>query len=145
MDTFSYIKKVQFLLMYMFKWDQVVANYTVTAPGKNRKTENVTLFWTKPQKDLIDSKHKRVLFTSEYGTGKTTLLKAKAKQLSHHIHSQHLKSKAKQIGMSTGKIFFVVFTGQDTLLFQSLKSEMEELKHQVQILSLTGKFKLCKH
>jgi hypothetical protein len=85
---------------------------------------------------LIDSSPKRVLFTSEFGTGKTTLLKAKAKQLGRERHLQHLKEKSKKIDPSSGKIFFVVFVSQDALLTQSLKSEMEEFEDHVEIISL---------
>jgi hypothetical protein len=38
-------------------------------------------FWTKHQKELIEQDPKRVLFTSNYGTGKTIVLRAKAVQL----------------------------------------------------------------
>jgi hypothetical protein len=38
-------------------------------------------FWTKHQRELIEKDPKRVLFTSNYGTGKTLVMKAKAMQL----------------------------------------------------------------
>ncbi len=38
-------------------------------------------FWTKHQRELIDGDPKRVLFTSNYGTGKTLVMKAKAMHL----------------------------------------------------------------
>jgi hypothetical protein len=139
----SYIAKVQFLLMYMFQREQVfsktdVPGYTTQAAEKMFETENKTFFWTKHQKTLLNSNPKRVLFTSEFGTGKTTLLKAKATQLGRKRHLQQMKNKSKPIESSSGKIFFVVFTGQDGLLFQSLKSEMEELEDHVEIVSLTS-------
>jgi hypothetical protein len=141
-DASSYIEKVQFVLMYMFQCDQVfsktdVANYTVNTAKKMFDFEKKTFFWTKHQKTLLDSNPKRVLFTSAFGTGKTTLLKAKATQLGKE--RCHLENKSKKIESSSGKIFFVVFTAQDALLTQSLKSEMEELKEHVQIVSLTSK------
>ena len=127
----------------MFQREQLftktdLVNYTTEAAEKMFEFENKTFFWTKHQKTLLDSNPKRVLFTSEFGTGKTILLKAKAKQLGWERHLQHLKNKFKKIESSSGKIFFLVFLAQDALLTQSLKSEMEELKEHVQIVSLTS-------
>jgi hypothetical protein len=129
--------------MYMFQCDQVfsktdVSNYTVNTAKKMFDFEKKTFFWTKHQKPLLDSNPKRVLFTSEFGTGKTTLLKAKATQLGKERRNLHLKNKTKQNASSAGKIFFIVFVGQDALLTQSLKSEMEELEDHVEIVSLTS-------
>ncbi len=128
-------------MMYMFQREQLftktdLANYTTEAAEKMFVFDNKTFFWTKHQKALIDLSPKRVLFTSEFGTGKTTLLKAKAKQLGRERHLQHLKDKSKIIDPSSGKIFFVVFVSQDALLTQSLKSEMEEFEDHVEIISL---------
>jgi SpoVK/Ycf46/Vps4 family AAA+-type ATPase len=128
----------------MFQFQQLftktdVANYTSETAEKMFEFDNKTFFWTKHQKALIDSSPKRVLFTSEFGTGKTALLKAKAKQLGRERHLQQLKNKSKQIQSSSGKIFFVVFTSQETLLTLSLKSELEELKEHIEIMFLTSK------
>jgi hypothetical protein len=133
-------------MMYMFQREQAftktdVANYTTQAAEKMFEFDNKTFFWTKHQKALIDTSPKRVLFTSEFGTGKTTLLKAKAKQLAKERHLQYLKDESKKIE-SSGKIFFVLFIGQDALLTHSLKSEMEDLKDHVEIISLTSELNL---
>jgi hypothetical protein len=130
-------------MMYMFQSEQLftktdVANYTTEAAEKMFEFDNKTFFWTKHQKALIDASPKRVLFTSEFGTGKTTLLKTKAKQLAKERHLQYLKKKIE----SSGKIFFVLFIGQDALLTHSLKSEMEDLKDHVEIISLTSELNL---
>ena len=127
----------------MFQREQVftktdLANYTTEAAEK-MFVQKETFFWTKHQKLLIDSSPKRVLFTSEFGTGKTTLLKAKAKQLGRERHLQHLKGKSKKIDSSSGKIFFAIFTGQEAFLPQSLKVEFEELAEHVEILTLISK------
>jgi hypothetical protein len=119
----SYIKQVQFLFMYMFQFKQRftktdVANYTTQAAENMFDLQKETFFWTKHQKALIYSRPKRVLFTSEFGTGKTTLLKAKAKQLS-----------------SEKQIFFVLFTELNGLLFQSLTVEFED-QDNVKVVSL---------
>ena len=129
----------------MFQREQLftktdLANYATEAAEKMFEFNNKTFFWTKHQKALIDSSPKRVLFTSEFGTGKTTLLKAKAKQLAKERHLQHLKSK--KTDSSSGRVFFVVFIGEDALLTHSLKSEMEHLKDHVEIISLTSELNL---
>jgi len=143
-DTLSYIRKVQFLLMYMFQREQIfsltdVANYTVKTADSMNVVKNQLFFWTNHQKNIIDTNQKRVLFTSEFGTGKTTLLKAKATQLGKERRNHHLKNKTNQNDSSAGQVFFVVFTGDEALLTQSLKLDLEELKEHVKIVSLTSK------
>ncbi len=128
----------------MFQREQIfsmtaVAKYTVQTADNMNVMKNQLFFWTNHQKNIVDSNQKRVLFTSEFGTGKTTLLKAKATQLGKERRYHHLKNKGKQNASSAGKIFFVVFTGQDALLTQSLISEMEGLKGHVEIVSLNSK------
>ena len=134
-------------MMYMFQREQLftktdLANYTTEAAEKMFEFDNKTFFWTKHQKALIDTSPKRVLFTSEFGTGKTTLLKAKAKQLGRERHLQHLKDKSKKTESSSGKIFFIVFIGEDALLTQLLKSEMVGLEDHVEIIPLTSELVL---
>jgi hypothetical protein len=133
--------------MYMFQREQIfsvtdVANYTKQTADTMNVVKNQLFFWTNHQKTIIDSNQKRVLFTSAFGTGKTTLLKAKATQLGKERRLHHLKNKSKRIESSAGKIFFVVFISGDALLTQSLKSEMEELKDHVEVVSVTSKFLL---
>jgi hypothetical protein len=128
----------------MFQREQIfsmtdVANYTVKTADSMNVVKNQLFFWTNNQKNIIDSNQKRVLFTSEFGTGKTTLLKAKATQLGKESRNLHLKNKTKQNEPSAGKVFFVVFTGQDALLTQSLKLDLEELKEHVEIVALPSK------
>jgi hypothetical protein len=84
--------------MYMFQHDQVftksdVAKKSVEACGnifyekdlfnssEENKKRREKFFWTKNQRELIEKDHKRVLFTSNYGTGKTLVMKAKAMHL----------------------------------------------------------------
>ncbi len=128
----------------MFQREQVfsktdVANYTTQSSDNMFALENQTFFWTKHQKTLIDLNPKRVIFTSEFGTGKTTLLKAKAKELGRERYFLDLKNKSKKIGTSSGKVFFLLFTGQEGLLTQSLKWELKDLKEHLEILALTSK------
>jgi hypothetical protein len=129
----------------MFQREQIfsltdVANYTQQIADKMNVVKNQLFFWTNHQKNIIDSNQKRVLFTSEFGTGKTTLLKAKATQLGKERRNLHLKNKKKKTESFLGKILFVVFTGQDALLTKSLKLEFEELKDHIEIVSLTSEF-----
>ncbi len=128
-------------MLYLLQTEQIfskidVANYTMKAAERMFVVDNRIVFWTNNQKYISDSK--RVLFTSKLGTGKTTLLKAKTIELVKDRHFHDLKNKSKRIASSTGKIFFVVFISEDALLTQSLKSEMEELKDHVEVLSLAG-------
>ncbi len=128
----------------MFQCDQVfsktdVANYTEQTADNMNVVKNQLFFWTNHQKNIIDSDEKRVLFTSAFGTGKTTLLKAKATQLGKERCLHHLKNKSKQTESSMGKVFFVVFILPDACLTQSLICEMEELQEHVEIVSLTSK------
>ncbi len=128
----------------MFQREQVfsktdVANYATQASDKMFAVENQTFFWTKHQKTLIDLNPKRVIFTSEFGTGKTTLLKAKAKELGRKKYFLDLKNKSKKIKTSSGKICFVLFTDQESLLTQSLKWELKDLKEHLEVLTLTSK------
>jgi hypothetical protein len=94
----------------MFKCEQV---FSIMAQAANK-----TFFWTQHQKPLLDLDPKRALFTSDFGTGKTNLLKAKAQQLSNEK-----------------QIFFVLFTEPDGLLFQSITAEFEDQDH-VKVVSL---------
>ena len=107
----------------MFQCDQVfsktdVANYTVETAERMNVVKNQLFFWTNHQKNIIDTNQKRVLFTSEFGTGKTTLLRAKAKQLNNEK-----------------EIFFVLFTEPNGLLFHSIAAEFKDQDH-VKVVSL---------
>ncbi len=128
----------------MFERKQVfsktdIANYAAQTSERMFVVDNQIFFWTKHQKMLIDYNPKRVLFTSAFGTGKTTLLKAKAKQLGRERQLQDLKKKSKPIDPSAGNIIFVVFTEQEALLTQSLQSELEDLKNYIQIVPSKSK------
>ena len=110
-------------MMYIFQREQVftktdVANYTTQAAEDMFDFQKKTFFWTKHQKALIDSSPKRVLFTSEFGTGKTTLLRAKAKQMNNEK-----------------EIFFVLFTEPDGFLFHSITAEFKDQDH-VKVVSM---------
>jgi hypothetical protein len=50
-------------------------------PSQKNKQRREKFFWTKNQRELIEGDPKRVLFTSNYGTGKTLVMRAKALHL----------------------------------------------------------------
>jgi type II secretory pathway predicted ATPase ExeA len=83
-------------------------------------------FWTLPQFTLLnDEAKKRVLFISDFGTGKTSLLRAKAKQL---------LAKGEQV---------VIISIEDressteSLLTIQLRAEFED-KKEATVISLKG-------
>ena len=86
------------------------------------------IFWTLPQFTILnDESKKRVIFMSDFGTGKTTLIKAKAKQL-----------------LNRGKkVIIISFEDKgstaDSLLMISLKSEFGDM-----VRSLRGSGRITK-
>jgi hypothetical protein len=62
-------------------------------PSKDHKQEREKFFWTKDQRKLIEGDPKRVLFTSNYGTGKTLVMRAKAMRLGKGRHRFVLKNQ----------------------------------------------------
>jgi len=155
--TGSYIKKIQFLLLYMFQHQQVfsktdVTNDTVKFATQAFDMEDKNLFWTKQQLNLVNNDPKRVIFTSEFGTGKTTLLKAKAKNIArskkNFENSKIMKEKSKKtekkaknqsITEDPGKTFFILFIKSETPLFETLQKEFEELKTHIELISFDTK------
>ena len=94
-------------------------NYTVEKIERISSLEK-NLFWTKPQfKILNDQSKKRIIFMSDFGTGKTTLIKTKAKQLL----------------MEGKEVIFISFedseTNGDSLLFMALRSEFGNLVYSL--------------
>ena len=62
---------------------------------ENKKLRE-TFFWTKQQKGLLEKDSKRVLFTSNYGTGKTLVMRAKAMHLGKKRQIFELKNQVSQ-------------------------------------------------
>ena len=124
--------------MFLFQHDQDftttdVTNYTVQV--SDRIFDEGGFFWTKHQWDLIQRNQKRVLFISQFGTGKTLLLKSKAKVLADEI-DQLIKEETRNNKEKDGcleernkskktKCFFIVFTAVKSILYQMLKEEFE--------------------
>jgi hypothetical protein len=168
----------------MFQHDQVFTRMAVTKQSvgasenifqkeilfdgsKDSLQKRKKFFWTKHQRELIEKDHKRVLFTSNYGTGKTLVMKAKAMQLCKKrqlfFASKKEADQENQIGLinffkqmipgskepsknqntipsliDPGKTFIILFTKPDALLFHSIHQEFEELKDHVQVICYTG-------
>ena len=85
-STSTYIMICKFLLHQMFQQGQCVTQndiikYTEETSDAIFITKNI-IFWSSEQFSLInDAQNKRLFFISPYGTGKTTLIKAQAKEL----------------------------------------------------------------
>ncbi len=104
--------------------NQDLLDYTEEKIEKISTPEKL-FFWSKTQFPLLhDSRKKRMVFTSHFGTGKTVLLKAKAKQLIEKGE----------------KVVFIFFGSNDSysLLRNSLQDEFEN-SNQVKILTLKCK------
>jgi hypothetical protein len=142
----------------LFQHEQVftatdVANYATQASDGMYKKGG--FFWTKYQWDLIQRDNKRVLFTSQFGTGKTLLLKSKAKALTDEIDKlvKESTNKEKAAGCleqsnkcKKSKCFFIVFTPEKSILTQVLKQEFEAYwtskkhkKNHIEVLSFFEK------
>jgi hypothetical protein len=145
-DSLSYIQKIQFLLMYMFQHDQAftktdLALLSVKASDNmfTKSNRGEIFFFTSQQSSLIKKNPKRVLFTSNFGTGKTLLLRTIARQLGIQRHFQQLKSRSQQMENDPGKSYFVIFARKDSLLVQFIREEFEELKEHVEVVCLESK------
>jgi len=90
--TSSFLDSLKFLLFQMYIQNdcttqrqiavKTLKNINETSGPDIIKQEKVHYFWTKEQYTLMtDPSKQRVLFKTTYGTGKTTLLIAKAKEL----------------------------------------------------------------
>jgi hypothetical protein len=100
--------------------NQNLLNYTEEKIEKISTPEKL-FFWSKIQFPLLhDSRKKRMVFTSHFGTGKTVLLRAKAKQLIEKGE----------------KIVFIFFGSTDSysLLRTTLQEEFGN-SHQVKIMT----------
>ncbi len=89
------------------------------------------IYWTKQQKMINTTEPKRIIFTSDYGTGKSTLLKAKALQV--------LKEKERKNNNPHDKmtvIFANFVDGGINLLHNHLKHDFDSWNEFVCILAL---------
>ena len=79
--TETYVDIIKYLLHQMFRQEMCItdANLTQYTEEKIKKIE--AIFLSRHQFNVMHLTTKKVAFTSFYGTGKTTLLKLKAKQI----------------------------------------------------------------
>jgi hypothetical protein len=78
------------------------------------------------------SRTKRVLFSSTYGTGKTILLKLKAKAILK-------KKKEFGLGLGPGKVFFVTMCPKGSFLHLAIREEFREFGDDIQVLQVEDK------
>ncbi len=93
-------------------------------------------FWSKQQFNIIQSDQKRVFFTSEFGTGKTTLMKTKAKELSRQINAEIAKGN-KSMNSPEQKVFFVLFCDSNSLLAKVIEQEFKAEK-RIEVVVMPG-------
>ena len=96
---------------------------------------------------LLENDPKRVIFTSNFGTGKTTLLKAKVKKLlaakapkseEKNEEKSEESDKTKKLKKST-KIFYAIFSNLgDTLLTHSVRKEFENMGDYLEVITMNG-------
>jgi SpoVK/Ycf46/Vps4 family AAA+-type ATPase len=134
----------------MFQHDHVftraaVAKQFVEACGKvyhtdimfdtieeNKKTRE-KFFWTKQQHELLEKDQKRVLFTSNYGTGKTLVMRAKAMQLGRKRQLFDFSKKQADQGYQIGS----KETFKQATDMQLGGKELKYLKNQINRENLT--------
>ncbi len=93
-----------------------------------RKLYKEILLLTKQQLSVAKSKSSRIIFQSDYGTGKTLLLKIQAGKLA--IPKRNKKPPGKM-----GKVYFVLFLEEQNLLTQHTK-EWADLYWNIEVLHL---------
>ena len=134
----------------MFQHDQVftraaVAKHSIEACDRifhkeilfdtieENKTIREKFFWTKHQKGLLEKDPKRVLFTSNYGTGKTLLIRAKAMQLGRKRQLYYFSKKQSDQGnLITSRDAFL-----EAIEMQLGRKELNYLKNQTNQENLT--------
>jgi hypothetical protein len=134
----TYIEIVKKMLAYSHSQKMVVtkadtANYTLAKSDEICSNFKV-IYWTKHQKMITAAELKRVIFTSDYGTGKSTLLKAKAFEI-----VKEKKKKCSKIINTTDKlaVIFINFLDENVnLLHNQLKSDFESYEDFIHIIAL---------
>ena len=104
------------------QWKKISGDLLKYTDDKTEKISSLEkkIFWTSAQFSILNDKSKkRVILMSDFGTGKTTLIKTKAKQLL----------------MEGKEVIFISFedseTNGDSLLFMALRSEFGNLVYSL--------------
>jgi hypothetical protein len=137
----TYLSILKFLLYEMFKQEscattQQLIKETRKTSDEMSTTKNI-FFWSKEQLSLIKATKdaKRVALTSEFGTGKTILLKEKAMEvlgmIDEKVKSKTKKEKdtAEQSQPKKQEVVFVIFEGEakdDCILKQEYDSQFRD-------------------
>ena len=130
-----------------------VANYTVQKANIICKDISV-LHWSRQQLGIVKTKQKRIIFTSDYGTGKSVLLKHKAVEcLKEFIKLQKSAEGLKRLKIGNENesppkeevinenkpletvIIFALFL-QKYVFFHQLKNEFSNFGASIQFLGL---------
>ena len=141
----TYLNVLKFLLFEMHKQkgcattEQLIKETRKTSDAMT--TMNNIFFWSKDQLKVMKATKdmKRVAFTSEFGTGKTILLKAKAKETVQTIKRQNAAEnpfqKSKQI-----EIVFVIFEAAniDSNLKLDIEKEFDNFSSFVKVIGIQG-------
>lgn len=123
-----------------------IAKFTLDKSDELCKDISV-IYWSRQQHAIKEEDPKRLIFVSDFGTGKTILLKNKALELSGkdpQIASKNNKKKACFRNVSneieiegfTPKVYFVSFVLKNSLLFNSLKKELNSDDTGIKTMSL---------
>ena len=100
---------------------------------KENRNRREKIFWTKHQHGLLEKDPKRVIFTSNYGTGKTLVMKAKARELGRKRQLFYFsKKQADQGNLITSKESYL-----DATKIQLEGKELNYLKNQTNRENLT--------
>jgi hypothetical protein len=126
----TYVDILKYLLHLMFKQEMCItdANLTHSTEEKYQKIEkHVTIFLSKDQLNVLHSRAKKVAFTSFYGTGKTTLLKLKAKKILQEN--------------KTEKVVIAVIeeTDEDSILVADFRNKFRGCENKPLVLGLPNK------
>ncbi len=131
----TYLSILKFLLYEMFKQEscattQQLIKETRKTSDAMSTTKNI-FFWSKEQLSIIKATKdaKRVALTSEFGTGKTILLKEKAMEiLGPEEEKGTTQMNLTEVKIVQPKIIFVIFEGgaTDTLLKQEYVAQFND-------------------
>ncbi len=145
----TYQNILKFLLFEMFKQESCATNQQLIEETRKTTdamstTKNI-FFWSKEQLNIIKATKdaKRVALTSEFGTGKTILLKEKAKELiqteTRNI-CEFKGNEAEKSQQEKNKIIFVIFEAAnvDTNLKLECEKDFEHFRNYVKVIGVQG-------
>jgi hypothetical protein len=145
----TYLNILKYILYEMFKQESCVTAQQLTEETRKTSNEMSTMknifFWSKEQLNIMRATQdsKRIALTSEFGTGKTILLKEKAKELIAKETKTKMKSKGNEAEKSHQEkisIILVIFEGAivDTNLKLEYEKDFEQFKKYVKVIGIQG-------